>query len=191
MLAPEKTLVSADEFWMIVQLPENRDKHLELVDGEIVEMAGGTGGPHGEVGGRIIWWIGNVAIPNNLGRVTSSETCYRLYENPYGKDIVRCPDAAFVSMERAPQPFEEGYIPYAPDLAVEVISPGNDADEMQRKVLDYLTYGTRLVWLIYPDTHTITVYTNDGAKILREKDMLEGGDVLPGFSVKVADIFPQ
>jgi len=161
------------------------------VEGVIVEMAGGTGGMHGEVGSNVGGFVWIHARENRLGRVTNAETCYVLYKNPHGKDIVRCPDVGFISLERAPQPLGAGYVPFAPDLAIEIISPSNQADEIQNKVLDYLRYGTRLVWVVYPESQTVNVYTPSSSQILTTEDTLNGGEVLPGFSLAVKEIFPQ
>jgi Uma2 family endonuclease len=193
MLEVGEKYISADEFWTFVNLPENREKRFELVEGVIVEVAGGTGGDHGEVGSNITGFIWLHVREHKLGRVTSAETCYRLWKNPErrGKDTVRCPDVGFVMLERAPKPFGPGYVPFAPDLAVEVVSPGNDANEIHEKVLDYLKYGVRLVWVIYPESKTVFVHHPSGSKILTVDDMLEGADVLPGFTLAVKDIFPQ
>lgn len=191
MLDVAEQFITTDEFWEITQRAENQDKRFELVDGVMVEMAGGTGGDHGEVTHQIGRLVGNHVADHRLGRMTAAETCYVLWKNPSGKDTVRCPDAGFVTMERAPKPFAPGYIPFAPDFAVEVVSPSNDATEIHNKVLDYLRYGTRLVWVVYPDSRTVFVHTQSGSKILTVEDTLDGGDVLPGFKLAVKDIFPQ
>lgn len=191
MLAEQQKLLNADEFWELLQLPENTDKHWELIEGVIQEMAGGTGGEHGEITVTVSGFIWNHTYPRKLGRMTAAETCYVLFKNPTGKDTVQCPDVGFVSISRAPKPFTESYVPFAPDFAVEVMSPGNDAIVMHNKVLNYLRYGTRLVWIIYPDSQTIVVHTKDGAKTYTIEDTLDGGDVLPEFKLAVKDIFPS
>lgn len=190
MVAVQQKKLTAQEFWSILQQPEFASRQMELVEGVIHEMAGGAGGDHGEIAmeaGRV---IGNFVKERRLGRVTAAETCYILYQNPSGKDTVRCPDVGFIALERAPQPLEPGFVPYAPDFAVEVVSPGNEASEMHNKVLDYLRYGTRLIWIIYPDSKTVVVHTHSGARIFWLEDTLDGGDVLPGFSLPVREIFP-
>ena len=187
----QQRTIGADEFWEFLQSVEREGKRYELVEGIIHEMPGGTGGDHGEVTGDLFGVVWNFVHQHKLGRLTAAETCYTLYKNPDGKDTVRCPDIGFVSIERAPQPLPPGYVPFAPDLAVEVISPGNDANDMHNKVLDYLRYGTRLVWLVYPDSQTVVVHTKAGAKTLLSDDTLDGGEVLPGFNLPVRDIFPR
>jgi Uma2 family endonuclease len=83
-----------------------------------------------------------------------------------------------------------GYLPLAPDLAVEILSPSNTAAEMARKLADYFGHGTRLVWLVDPDAREITVHAAGAIpRLLRDADTLDGGDVLPGFSTPVAALF--
>jgi Uma2 family endonuclease len=196
MIAPEKTIINAGEFMRISQRPEYEGRKLELVYGVIVEekgvdgMAGGAGGKHGESTVEITGLLRDFVKPRKLGRLTGAETCYRLHVNPDGKDLVRCPDVGFVVMDRAPEPFDENYIPFAPDLAVEVLSPGNDPSDMHDKAREYLQFGTRLVWLIDPAARTVMVYTPTGTRLLNAGDTLDGGDVLPGFGVAVREIFP-
>ncbi|MBC7812284.1 MAG: Uma2 family endonuclease [Burkholderiales bacterium] len=191
MISVEQRTISADEFWDFMLNAEREGKRFELVEGVIHEMPGGTGGDHGETTHQLGRLVGNHVADHHLGRMTAAETCYVLYKNPNGKDTVRCPDIGFVSIERAPKPLAAGYVPFAPDLAVEVVSPGNEASDMHNKVLDYLRYGTRLVWLVYPDSQTVVVYTKDGSNIVLRDDTLDGGDVLPDFSLLVRDIFPR
>lgn len=194
MITTPTKYISAAEFWAIMQQPENADKHLELVDGVIIEEGQNsalTGGIHGETAANILGLIWNFARQHKLGRVTAAETCFVLFKNPDGKDTVRCPDAAFISFARAPQPLPVEQVPFAPDLAIEVISPSNDADEIHSKVLDFLKYGTRLVWVFYPRSRTVVVHTASGSRTLSVDDTLDGGEVLPGFAVLVRDIFPE
>jgi Uma2 family endonuclease len=189
---------SADEFFEISQRPEYEGRRLTLLHGRIIEekgvngVAGGTSGPHGEVTSILTWHVNGFVFSKKLGRTTGAETCYVLYKHPTDKkqDVVQCPDFAFVTLARAPQPFSEGYIPYAPDLAVEVVSPGNTAAEIDEKVRQYLKYGTRIVWIVYPASKSVTVHTPSGARSLDADGRLEGGDLLPDFALRVTDIFP-
>jgi len=82
-----------------------------------------------------------------------------------------------------------GFFPGAPDLAVEVVSPGDSADEVQTKIDEYLQYGTKLVIVAYEKRQTIVVHTPSGAKTFRGAEVVDGGAVLPGFAVKVSEIF--
>ncbi len=184
----QEKIYTADDFWEISHSPENQDKRLELVEGVIYEMSP-AGGKHGEIAMEIGMFIRLYVKEHRLGRVTAAETGYILFKNPDGKDTVRAPDVGFVAMERAPDGLPKGYVPFAPDLAVEVISPGNTAGDIHNKMLELLRAGTRIVWIIYPDSQTVVVHTPEGAKTLEINDTLDGGDVLPGFTLPVKDVF--
>ena len=160
----------------------------ELVRGELVRMTP-PGGAHGSVSGEIYWYIRNHLTAHDIGRVYPQDTGFLLARNP---DLVRAPDVAFVRSDRLPpNPIAfEGYLPVAPDLAVEVVSPSDRAGAVHEKVMDYLEAGTRLVWVVHPRRRTVTVYHPDGsARVLHEGDELDGEDVLPGFRLPVAAIF--
>ncbi len=123
-----------------------------------------------------------------LGEVYAAETGFLLTSNP---DTVRAPDIAFVRRERVEAVGEaKGYWPGAPDLAVEVNSPGDKVGEVEDKVAEWLEYGTRLIWVISPKLHTVTVYRSlTDIATLTERDTLNGGEVVPGFQYPVAGLF--
>lgn len=122
------------------------------------------------------------------GSAFGSGAGFLLTRNP---DTVRAPDAAFVSQARLPESgVPAGYFPGAPDLAVEVVSPGDTAGEVEEKVQMWLAHGASLVWVIYPATRTVTVYRRDGsATVLHDDDLLDGEGVLPSFSFAVSRLF--
>lgn len=179
---------SAEEFWEIAHLPENADKHMELIEGVIYEMPP-AGFEHGTNTGNLFGFIWNHVRAHDLGRVTAAETGYIVHTNETGKDTLLAPDVGFIAKARVPAEPIRSYARLAPDLAVEVVSPNDSASEIHAKVNMYLQYGTRAVWVAYPETRTIVVHTPAGAKTLAESDMLDGGDVLPGFTLSVRDIF--
>lgn len=111
-----------------------------------------------------------------------------MQENP---DTVRAADAAFVAKSRVPQEGEpEGYWAIAPDLVVEVVSPSDSASGVQSKVADWLQAGCQLVWVVYPDTQTVTEYRSlTEIRVLTADQPLEGGNALPGFACGVSEIF--
>ena len=104
---------------------------------------------------------------------------------------MRAPDVAFISTARLPGgELPREFLRGAPDLAVEVLSPSESPIEVQQKVREYLDSGARLVWIVAPDANTVTAYRADGtAQLLRESDILQGEDVLPGFSLRLGDFF--
>ncbi len=182
-MAVTTRLLTAEE---LEKIPQS-DAHVELVKGEIVTMT-----PAGYKHGKIALFIGAALLDfvrqNRLGDVYGAETGFILSRNP---DTVRAPDAAFESNERvARQKRGEGFFDGAPDLAVEVVSPDDTDEEVEAKVLDYLGSGTRLVWIVRPRTRTITTYiSRTDIRLLTESDILEGGEVLPGFSIGVREVF--
>jgi len=179
MVAQEKLYTVAD----LDALPDD-DKRYELDRGRLIVMPPPKP-EHGLVVSRMDRFIGNHVDANHLGRVLA-ESGYQLSSHP---DTVRAPDISFTSNARL-QPLTGEYLQVAPDLAVEVASPGNTVDDMNQKIEQYFAAGVRLVWVLYPKTRTIYVYTSARkVTILGLEDTLEGGDVLPGFAVSVREIF--
>ena len=123
-----------------------------------------------------------------LGVVFGAETGFTIASDP---DTVRAPDVAFVRRERMPESgLPTGYWPGAPDLAVEVISPSDTYTEVEQKVIDWLDAGTRMVLVVNPRTRTITVYhSHTDVTRLTLSDLLTGGEVLPGFTCAVSEVF--
>lgn len=185
----EKQLINAERFLELVEQPQYVDRVVELVEGEIVEMSL-PGGEHGEILTLMATKIANFVYENSLGRVTAGDTGFILERNPDGRDTVRGIDIAFVSFVKAPNPFVSKLVEVPPDLAVEVISPSNEAADIRLKVLQLLNAGATLVWVVYPDSKIVDVHSASGAKTLHENDILSGGDALPGFEIRVGDIFP-
>ena len=185
----EKQFINAERFLELVEQPQYVDRVVELVEGIIVEMSL-PGGEHGEILTLLALQIANFVYDNGLGRVTTGDTGFILERNPDGRDTVRGIDIAFVSFAKAPNPFASRLVDVPPDLAVEVISPSNQAADIQLKVLQLLNAGTSLVWVVYPDNKIVFVHSASGPKTLYENDTLSGGDVLPGFEIRVGEIFP-
>lgn len=189
-MAIREQYISAEHFQDLVDAPEYQDRVLELVEGVIIEMPKPKR-IHGVVVARLTMKIANHVDANDLGEVTSGDTGFVLERNDYGRDTVRGLDIAFVSKAKDLGPPDFTWYEIGPDLAVEVISPSNKADDIHLKVMQLMDAGARLVWLVYPESRTVVTHTADGAKTLREDDTLSGGDVLPGFELRVGDIFPS
>jgi Uma2 family endonuclease len=147
-----------------------------------------AGYQHGLVAGRLFAALAAHAGRHRLGRVFAAETGFLLRRNP---DTVRGPDVAFVTEERfVAQPPEHAFFDGAPDLAVEVLSPGNRRGEVEAKVLDYLRCGSRQVWVVRQRQRSVTVHRPRAVpRILRDGDRLSGGRLLPGFELPVASLF--
>ena len=188
-MAIREQFISADRFQDMVDAPEYQDRVLELVEGVIIEMPRPKR-IHGVVVARLTIKIGNHVDQNDLGEVTSGDPGFVLERNEYGRDTVRGLDIAFISKSRDLGPPDFSWYELGPNLAVEVISPSNKTSDTHLKVMQLLNAGTRLVWLVYPETRAVEAHTSDGSVTLREHDTLSGGDVLPGFEIPVSDIFP-
>ncbi len=185
----ERQYISADGFLKIVGSPEYGDRIVELVAGEIVEMPL-PNGEHGEVLAILTIKIGNHVLENDLGRIATGDTGFILERNPGGRDTVRGMDLAFVSRSKSPAPLPNSFVEFAPDLAVEVISPSNEAADIRLKIWQLLDAGTTLIWIVYPELQIVDVHTRDSVATLNAADTLSGGDVLPGFEIPVREIFP-
>jgi len=141
---------------------------------------------HGEITVRLTIALGTYVDTRHLGRVVAGDAGFKLRSDP---DTVRGADIAFVSWERLPQESPVGFPPLGPDLVVEVLSPGDRPGETLAKVADWLSAGTRLVWVIDSERRLARVYRADGTETtLDEEDGLDGEDVLPGFSCTLASI---
>ncbi len=159
----------------------------ELVRGELRKMSP-AGGNHGYLASEFSAELRNHVKAHNLGRVYAAETGFKLASNP---DTVRAPDVAFVSRERVEETGPvTGYWPGAPDLAAEVVSPSDTYSGVEEKVFGWLHHGTRLVLVVNPLKKTVTVYrSSTEITRLTEEDVLEGGDVVPGWTLSLKDFF--
>ena len=179
-----------DEFEAFIALPENADRRFELIDGEIVEKV-----PTEEHGVIISIINGEIYVylkDNPIGRVAVEAR----HKMPEDRRNSRIPDLAFTSAERALPITRKGAVPQMPDLAVEVKSPDDSIGLMRAKAAFYLENGTRMVWLVYPDQRLVEVYRPDVDIVLlvdneERHDVLDGSDVLPGFSIALQSIFPS
>jgi len=180
--APEKILTAEE----LLTLPDDGHRY-ELVRGELVCMAV-TGRRHGIIASRVDYRLRAFVEAHELGEVCAADTDFRLAQNP---DTVRAPDVSFIARERLPGGnAPEGYWPFAPDLAVEVVSPSDRSDDVLAKVQEYLRAGTRLVWVFHPRTKTVMVYRADGEVLLVQgQEELSGEEVLPGFHCQVNELF--
>ena len=184
MAVPAPRAVTAEELYA---LPDG-DCRRELVDGVIVTMS-----PTGAAHGVVTAWIGRLlheyVSRHGLGVCCGAETGFILRRNP---DVVRAPDAAFVAAHRIPDAgVPTAYWPFAPDLAVEVVSPSERRADVQVKVAEYCAAGARAVWVIDPAARTVHAHgAPGGAQVFSVDDTLTGGDLLSGFQCEVRRLFP-
>lgn len=171
----------------LLDLLDHENRLCELVDGVLVEKA--MGFRESILAVALIRFLSTFVNQRQLGLVTAPDGTMRLAPR-----LVRMPDVAFTSWDRFPnrQVPREPIPSLAPDLAVEILSKGNRPREMARKCREYFAAGTRLVWIIDPVARTAEVFTApEQSAVLTEADTLDGGDVLPGFSLRLRDLFAE
>ncbi|MDP9349630.1 MAG: Uma2 family endonuclease [Gemmatimonadota bacterium] len=182
-LAAEARPVTAEE---LLRIPEDGFRR-ELVRGELRVMTP-AGHRHGRLAVNVTVPLAQHVRENGLGAVYAAETGFRIGSRP---DTVRAPDVAFVRRERVDEIGEsEGFWPGAPDLAVEVVSPDDAYTVVEEKVFDWLSAGCRMVVVVNPRKRTATVYrSRSDIVVLTEEDVLDGGEVVPGWRLPVGQIF--
>ena len=171
----------------LLRAHEHEGRLCELVDGVLVEKA--MGFRESLLAGALIEALRGFVRQHNLGLVTAPDGMMRL-----AVGLVRVPDVVFISWDRLPERRVRAMpIPdLVPELAVEMLSAGNTAGEMARKRREYFAAGARLVWLVDPEARTIAVYDSPRrSTLLRHRDTLSGGAVLPGFSLSLAELFAE
>ena len=179
-----KQLVTVEELWA---LPEKPGVRYELVAGELVE-APAAGARQGLIAALVYDLIRAFVREHDLGLVFPDGVGYILDRDP---DLLRIPDVSFIAWARVPEDgIPEGFWLGAPDLAVEIVSPHDRANDVHDKVREYLEAGAQLVWVLWPKRRSVTTHTRDGVtREFNPDDELLGGDVLPGFRVRVAELF--
>lgn len=178
------TLVTADE---LLAMPTGIGNRYELVAGELRVMSP-SGWRHGNVVSKLHVQLASFIHRHQLGMTFGAETGFRLAINP---DTVRAPDIAFVAKQNVPEELpERGYWPGAPDLAVEVLSPGDRTGDVDEKIDAWLAAGCRAVWIVDPELETVTIYlSRTEVQVKTVGEVLEGGPVVPGFSCPVDELF--
>ena len=171
----------------VLDIQDHEKRLYELVEGVLVEKTMGV--QESYLAGFLVFLLGEFANRHDLGFILGADGMARL-----APGLVRIPDVSFVSWKQVP----ERRVPrvpmlgFAPDLAVEVLSPGNTAQEMDRKFHDYFAAGVRLLWYVDPVNRTVRVFTTvDQATVVREDQDLTGDPVLPGFGLPLRDLFAQ
>ncbi len=185
----EEKVMTAEAFWELYgthdQMTEGLRLNYELINGERVDVPV-PGGLHAEIQALLIAQLVTFVLARQIGKVYG-EAHFKLAPN-----TLRVPDVAFVHKDKLGRIVDpHAFIPFAPDLAVEIVSPTNTATEMQQRVNLYLAAGTSLVWVIYPELRLVVVHNKQGTLPPFSADMLlEGGDLLLGLSIPVVSLFP-
>jgi Uma2 family endonuclease len=173
--------VSAAEFDRFIALPENSDRNFEYIAGEIAPVVSNNKISH--IAQKIMMRLGVYVEDHQLGWTTGADGGYVVADERY------IPDGAFMRVARQAAPPAVAYSPLAPDLALEVLSPGNTTGEIARKLGNYLAAGT-VVWVVDPEQYTLDVYTpNQPRMTLYKGDIIEGGMLLPGFQLSLVAVF--
>jgi Uma2 family endonuclease len=160
------------------------DDNYELIEGVLAPMPP-VDFDHGSVHANLFLVLATHVRHNALGQVVS-EVGFTLHRDP---DSVLAPDLAFVPAYRYPE-MTSGFAELAPDLVVEVISPGNSPGDIERKVAIYLGAGVKAIWIVYPRQRQVVVHTPDNPPaVFIVSEQIDGGDVLPGLTVPVVEIF--
>jgi Uma2 family endonuclease len=170
----------------VARLLDRHERKFELVDGTLVEKVMGQKEAFIATYLSHLMWVWNEAA-GNLGMILGADGPFHLFAK-----LVRIPDVSFTDWDRLPgrKVPDEPVPDVSPDLAVEVLSEGNTREEMERKLKEYFLSEVSVVWFIDPRKRTVRVFTSpDDATELKATDTLDGGDVLPGFSVPVARLF--
>ncbi len=181
-MAIQTRRMSVEEFDRFVALPENAERLFEYIGGEAVEVVSSQRAS--AIAYNIGFFIKLYLRTNNMGGlVTGADGGYEIAGERY------IPDVAYVSGARQAEPSDQPYSPIPPDLVVEVLSPSNTPHEIRLKVVNYLAAGCT-VWIVDLDRQAVEVYAPGRAgKTVYVDETLDGGDVLPGFTLAVKDIF--
>jgi Uma2 family endonuclease len=184
MMITQEKLVKVAEFEAFESLPENSDRRLELVNGEINEKRGYTQ-LNGTIVSNLCGHIYSFLKQHPLGRSYISAS----YHSPGDERNIRQPRLSYVS-DLSREVVDKGSAPYMPDLAIEIKSPDDTIDQMREKADYYLKNGSKLVWLFYLEKRLVETHSaKTGTDILTIDDTLDGGDVLPGFKMPIRAIF--
>lgn len=176
--------ITVEAFERLLRLPENRDRLLELIDGKIVEKMPTE--EHGFIAAILATLLNNFVLPRKLG-IVAVEARHRI---PTDRRNSRLPDVSF-RYGNGPL-VREGAVPRMPDLAIEIQSPDDTVKAMREKAAYYLANGVRLVWLIFPQKRYVEVYRPCAEmEIFFGRDLLDGGDLLPGFTLPVQELFAE
>ncbi|MCO6458234.1 MAG: Uma2 family endonuclease [Pirellulaceae bacterium] len=169
----------------LAALPDDGQRY-ELVDG-VLHMMSPAGGQHGRIAATLLYLITRHVREKSLGVTFAAETGFLLRRDP---DTVRAPDVAFVSRERmADWSDHPGYLPLAPDLVAEVVSPSDSSSQVEGKARDWLDAGVRLVLIVDPQSATIRVYRSRDPIQVFSQGLIDLQDVLAEFQLDVDEVF--
>lgn len=179
-------LLTAEEFYDFVHRPENRDKHFELEEGEVIKVSRG-GDRHGTVCGLVAYILVAYTLAVKKGHVTTNDTGIVVQRDP---DSVRGPDVSLYLEKTKFKQLKSKYEDRLPRLVVEVFSPNDRRGKMQKRIYKFLEKGVAMAWLLDPEEETLTIFLPNRQPIVLEGDEeVSGLKALPEFRCKVADFF--
>lgn len=185
MTSPTQARLSLADYAAFCAAPENADRRVELVDGVLVEKPMPSFTPS-QIAVLIAYFLVDYLRRNPLGYVTGEQGGYRLDDH-----TVLIPDVGYIRKQRLPTT-PEREVPVPPDLAVEVMSPSDSKRALRQKAERYLAAGVAMVWLVFPETRQVEVYTpHNDVRELGINDSLDGGDLLPNFALAIRALFAQ
>ncbi len=170
----------------LAKMPQDGNRY-ELVEG-VLNMMSPAGGRHGRIAGVVFRLLANHVVDNDLGVTFAAETGFLITTNP---DTVRAPDAAFVCQDKMNQLEDDsGFLPFAPDLAVEFVSPNDTFADVENKAFSWLDAGTQLVLIVEPKSQTAHAYrSRRNIRVLKSGEEIDASDVVTGWNVAVTEIF--
>src|SRR6476469_8775505 len=176
-------LMTAEE---LIQLPRGQYRY-ELINGELITTSA-AGHDHGRISIRLSSPLAQFVWENDLGEVFSSDTGFQLSSKP---DTVLAPDVSFIGRDRVQKVGRlQGYWLGPPDIAVEVLSPEQRDAYIKKRVAQWLSFGTKEVWIINPRTSTLTVHSPQGIVVtLTNDEFLDGREIVPGFRFSIKRLF--
>jgi Uma2 family endonuclease len=176
MATQVSTLITAEEFAALGDIGP-----AELIHGKVVRLTAPKP-KHGRIAMRLGSLLDDFVHRNKLGEVYAAETGFLLERDP---DLIRCPDVSFVRAEAAHGHDENEYYGHSPDLAVEVLSPSDRPEKVKEKIQAWLECGARSVWVVDPETKTITVHRPAAPpRISSADEAFRDEAVLPGFAIE-------
>jgi len=169
-------------------LPNDGHRY-EIVNNQLIDI-GNSGALHGHICSTLMILLGSYIRSQKLGLLFDSSTGFKMQNGNR-----RSPDLAFFAKNRLQglTTLPTGFLEGAPDLAVEVLSPGNTVEEIDGKITEYFANGTRLMWVINPQQRYILVYRSpqEPDRLLKTADRLDGEAIIPGFSLPIAELFQE
>lgn len=185
----DKQQQTKKEFYKFINLPHNASRIFELIDGEIVEKMP-TFGLSSGVGARLTTFIGMYLLSNDIAHLTDAQGGYEI-----DNKNTLAPDVGVILKSRLPELPSNSFIPLTPDFVIEVVSVSDLKDSenrIEKKLRKYREAGVPLIWYVYYEREKVEVYRNGQAKqVYGIDETLDGGDVLPGFTLRVRDIFKK